>query len=782
MQPPPYGVPPPPPGHYAPPGHAYGYDPYARPELHGSQPAGYYAGAGYGQHDYYRQQNAYGHERHVEYGSGFNDGESRPRDHGSNADRGDRFEGQPDSRQRDYSNHQDDWKGRGDHRDDRHERGERDRDRRDRDRRDRDDLHNSAGDHGFDRRAGHGPARDDDRTDSDHRRGHEGHSDPRPPKGAGKGGRGRGGQGSRELARSRSRSRRRSSSGSSSGSPQEKKRMRKAAGFDSVTKPREAGKVPTEAAPQRGLALAPGRKADVHGLKGASQYNGCEGIVIEGPNDKGRWEVQVDYQCETKTLSLLESNLQPKPSCGWELVIAPIALGIKETDVSQALSVHGRVRHVKMTDPPAWVSTSCSDSDAELRRGHCWPVVDADKIAHELLADTSGTIHKRVVSEFGTTVLDSEGVIDREKLGKVIFSDPAKRRKLDKATHGPILTTIVKRTLWLMLQGHRTIVLDVPLLLKFPVLRRLCLSAVLVVLVSPETQLTRLMARNDLSEDEARRKIDSQLSGEAQRKLADFVVENNGSFEELRRSVADLQHQAPQGWSAALGVCLAQMALKESAEAALQNLRRFEIKGTQVSVDWSTMAKTEMGLCNKRHQKPPDEPPPRSFKESTAQEFGFQMGQAVLISNLKGAPQFNGCTAAVVGFRSDRVEVEVEAEGTKKTLALKPENLSASTGQAEPPKAEEASAEQAPAEQAPAEKAPEPRRRRGKWEENSGGFVVNQAKKGPAGPKLPPLADLEAMPVKELKQVLVAHDVNITGCLERAEFLAKAKEVAEQSA
>jgi len=292
--------------------------------------------------------------------------------------------------------------------------------------------------------------------------------------------------------------------------------------------------------------------------------------------------VQVDYQCETKTLSLLESNLQPKPSCGWELVIAPIALGIKETDVSQALSVHGRVRHVKMTDPP--------------------------------------------------------------------------------------------------------------------------------------------------------------------------------------------------------GVCLAQMALKESAEAALQNLRRFEIKGTQVSVDWSTMAKTEMGLCNKRHQKPPDEPPPRSFKESTAQEFGFQMGQAVLISNLKGAPQFNGCTAAVVGFRSDRVEVEVEAEGTKKTLALKPENLSASTGQAEPPKAEEASAEQAPAEQAPAEKAPEPRRRRGKWEENSGGFVVNQAKKGPAGPKLPPLADLEAMPVKELKQVLVAHDVNITGCLERAEFLAKAKEVAEQSA
>ncbi|CAJ1392816.1 unnamed protein product, partial [Effrenium voratum] len=49
---------------------------------------------------------------------------------------------------------------------------------------------------------------------------------------------------------------------------------------------------------------------------------------------------------------------------------------------------------------------------------------------------------------------------------------------------------------------------------------------------------------------------------------------------------------------------------------------------------------------------------------------------AVLISNLKGAPQFNGTVASVVGFRNDRVEVQLEADGAQKTLALKPENLS----------------------------------------------------------------------------------------------------------
>lgn len=207
--------------------------------------------------------------------------------------------------------------------------------------------------------------------------------------------------------------------------------------------------------------------------------------------------------------------------------------------------------------------------------------------------------------------------------------------------------------------------------------------------------------------------------------------------------------------------------LKEGAEAAFNNLRRFELKGTQVSVDWSTMAKTEMGMCNKRQEKPPA-PATRSFKENPTEEsLGFRLGQVVLISNLKGAPQFNGSTACVVGFRSDRVEVELEADGAKKTLALKPENLSAKD--AAPPTE-------------PEEKPAEPRKRRAKWEENSGGFVVPQeARKAPSdsGAPFPPVAELEQMPMKELKALLKDHGVDTTGCLEKAEFLQKAKERAK---
>eukprot|EP00434_Breviolum_minutum_P005978 symbB.v1.2.005269.t2/scaffold286.1/size306100/8 len=442
-----------------------------------------------------------------------------------------------------------------------------------------------------------------------------------------------------------------------------------------------------------------------------------------------------------------------------------------------------------------------------------WPVVDADKIAHELLADKEGAVHQRIVAEFGVDVL-TDGVIDRDKLGKVVFADPSKRRKLDKATHTAILLAILRRIITLIFDGHKTIVLDVPLLLKFPVLRRWCLSAVLVIVVSPEVQLRRLMARNNLSEEEAKMKIASQLSGEEQRKLADFVIENNGTLEELQHSVEDFYRESPEGWSCGKmtctglgalssgavcslvagkaglygfaqslvgclgGVCLVEMALKEGAEAAFSHLRHFELKGTQVSLDWSTMAKTEMGMCKKRKEKSKDPEPTRSFKERPTEEsLGFRLQQVVLISNLKGAPQFNGQRACVVGFRSDRVEVEIEADGAKKTLALKPENLSDAS--------EDAPAAEAPAEAPDEEKPAEAtRKRRPKWEENSGGFVVVPPTEGCAktasGP-FPSIAELEQMSMKELKQVLKEHAVDTTGCLEKAEFQQKAMERAKES-
>jgi len=91
---------------------------------------------------------------------------------------------------------------------------------------------------------------------------------------------------------------------------------------------------------------------DIHGLVGAAQYNGCEGRVLQGPNEKGRWEVQVEFQCEERTVSLKPDNLQPKPTCGWELAAMSLAYSVTESDVSQAFATCGMVRSSRLAKNP----------------------------------------------------------------------------------------------------------------------------------------------------------------------------------------------------------------------------------------------------------------------------------------------------------------------------------------------------------------------------------------------------------------------------------------------
>jgi len=189
---------------------------------------------------------------------------------------------------------------------------------------------------------------------------------------------------------------------------------------------------------------------------------------------------------------------------------------------------------------------------ARLKAEGC-PVVDADLISHEIQSDPRSKVGKRLVAEFGSSIVGSDGKIDRAKIGEVVFADPDKLKRLNQITHGPILQEIIRQTFTLMLKHHRQIALDIPLLAKIissnPRAARWLLSGVLAVLVPPETQLKRLMARNNFSEEEAKRRISTQLSGDDQRKLADWVLENDCSLEELQERVAAFLRKQPRGWS-----------------------------------------------------------------------------------------------------------------------------------------------------------------------------------------------------------------------------------------
>eukprot|EP00929_Paragymnodinium_shiwhaense_P070540 TRINITY_DN35718_c0_g1_i3.p1 TRINITY_DN35718_c0_g1~~TRINITY_DN35718_c0_g1_i3.p1 ORF type:complete len:246 (+),score=54.49 TRINITY_DN35718_c0_g1_i3:84-821(+) len=176
------------------------------------------------------------------------------------------------------------------------------------------------------------------------------------------------------------------------------------------------------------------------------------------------------------------------------------------------------------------------------------PVVDADKITHRLYAE-KGKMHDRVVAAFGDGVLGEDGSIDRTKLGAIVMNDQSKLHALNKATHGPIMEALLWEAFGHVVRGHRRIALDIPLLAKFSSFRKFVLAGTIVVVAPPDKQLDRLMARNGFSEEEANLRISKQASAEDQKKIADLLVDNSGTLEDLDRRMEALLKELPAGWS-----------------------------------------------------------------------------------------------------------------------------------------------------------------------------------------------------------------------------------------
>lgn len=160
-------------------------------------------------------------------------------------------------------------------------------------------------------------------------------------------------------------------------------------------------------------------------------------------------------------------------------------------------------------------------------------VVDADDLARAVVAPGSPGLAK-TVEAFGAEILKSDGTLDRSKLGVIVFSDAARRKRLEEILH-PLI-----RQLWLSrlktLQESSTasvIVYTVPLFfeskLEYPEI------AYVVHVAAPENlRISRVTARDGCSEESVRARIKAQLSDEEKNSRSDFVIVNDGSVDELR--------------------------------------------------------------------------------------------------------------------------------------------------------------------------------------------------------------------------------------------------------
>ncbi|MGM0411246.1 MAG: dephospho-CoA kinase [Bacillota bacterium] len=156
-------------------------------------------------------------------------------------------------------------------------------------------------------------------------------------------------------------------------------------------------------------------------------------------------------------------------------------------------------------------------------------VIDADKISHEIL-DKSKEAYKAVVEEFGKNILDENEKIDRKKLGKEVFSENKKLQKLENITH-PFILREIKKKIEKNKNEHKHLVLDAPLLFETNLDE--VVDCTILIVCDYSIQIKRIKNRDGLSVEEAKKRIDAQMPLSEKKKLADEIISNNGSREEL---------------------------------------------------------------------------------------------------------------------------------------------------------------------------------------------------------------------------------------------------------
>jgi dephospho-CoA kinase len=173
------------------------------------------------------------------------------------------------------------------------------------------------------------------------------------------------------------------------------------------------------------------------------------------------------------------------------------------------------------------------------------PTIDADVLAKQAVAPgTPG--FDAVVARFGQDVLRRDGSLDRQALGRLVFADEGTRRDLEAIVHPVVYGAIQSWFQSLGQSGDATVVAiaDIPLLYETG--RENDFDSVIVTRCGPEQQLERLMKRPELSEQDARRRIESQMPMDARAARADYVIDTSGSHEETNLQVLQVWQQARQ--------------------------------------------------------------------------------------------------------------------------------------------------------------------------------------------------------------------------------------------
>jgi len=160
--------------------------------------------------------------------------------------------------------------------------------------------------------------------------------------------------------------------------------------------------------------------------------------------------------------------------------------------------------------------------------------LSADEIVHRLL-QAGSNMWQQIVEEFQEEILDPHGLIDRKKLGDIVFQDPDKRRRLEGIIHPPVLELLRAEIERFQAECGGVLVVEIPLLVETAAFG--LVDKILVASAEQETQIGRLEKRYGIGRQEALLRIRSQLPMAEKIRHADWVVSTEGTLLSTKRRV-----------------------------------------------------------------------------------------------------------------------------------------------------------------------------------------------------------------------------------------------------
>lgn len=173
---------------------------------------------------------------------------------------------------------------------------------------------------------------------------------------------------------------------------------------------------------------------------------------------------------------------------------------------------------------------------SELLEIHGFKIVDADIASREAVKKGSEGL-AQIKQVFGEEAILENGEMNRKYIGEIVFNDVKKRQALNQIVH-PIVREIMEEKKEKYLNEGYNVIMDIPLLFENNL--QDTVDETWLVYASESIQIDRLMERNDLTQEEAKARVYSQISIDKKQRMADHVIDNRGTLLELKQNVEQL--------------------------------------------------------------------------------------------------------------------------------------------------------------------------------------------------------------------------------------------------